>query len=141
MEQQVVNLAAGPRFHAILLGSFAALALSLAAIGLYGVMSFLVEQRTAEIGVRMALGATPAAISRLVLGEAARWILIGAAAGVAVSLWTARFIERMLFQAAPHDPATLAAASAVLLGVALLAAWIPSRRAASLDPMQALRGD
>ena len=116
MEQQVGNLAAGPRFHAILLGSFAALALWLAAIGLYGVMSYLVEQRTAEIGVRMALGATPAAISRLVLGEAAKWTLSGAAAGIAASLWTARLIERMLFHAAPHDPTTLALATAVLLG-------------------------
>jgi predicted permease len=141
MERQVGTLAAGPRFHAALLGSFAALALLLAAIGLYGVMSYLVEQRTAEIGVRMALGATPAAISRLVLGEASKWILAGAAAGIAASLWTARLIERMLFHAAPHDPATLAVASAVLLGVALLAAWIPSRRAAALDPMKALRGE
>ena len=140
MKQQVGSLAAGPRFYAILLGSFATLALLLAAIGLYGVMSCLVEQRTAEIGVRMALGATPAAISRLVLGEAARWILIGAVAGIAASLWTARLIERMLFHAAPHDPTTLAGASAVLFGVALFAAWIPSRRAARLDPMNALRG-
>jgi ABC-type lipoprotein release transport system permease subunit len=139
MEQQVGKLAAGPRFHAVLLVSFAAVALLLAAIGLYGVMSYLVEQRTAEIGVRMALGATPAGISRLVLGEAAKWILGGAAAGIAASLWTARFIERMLFQAAPHDATTLAAASAVLLGIGLAAAWIPSRRAAGLDPMKALR--
>jgi predicted permease len=141
MEQQVGTLAAGPRFHAAVLGSFAALALLLAAIGLYGVMSYLVERRTAEIGVRMALGATPAAISRLVLGEAAKWILAGAAAGVAASMWTARLIERMLFHAPPHDPATLAAASAFLLAVALVAAWIPSRRAAGLDPMKALRGE
>jgi predicted permease len=141
MEQEVGNLASGPRFHTILLGSFAALALLLAAIGLYGVMSYLVEQRTAEIGIRMALGATPVAISRLVLSEAAKWILSGAITGLAASLWTARLIERMLFHAAPHDPATLAVALAVLLGVALLAAWIPSRRAAGLDPMKALRGE
>jgi putative ABC transport system permease protein len=141
MEQQIGKLAAGPRFHAILLGAFAGLALLLAAIGLYGVMSYLVEQRTAEIGVRMALGATPGAISRLVLWEAAKWIFTGAVAGLAGSLWSVRVIERMLFHAAPHDPKTLAAASAVLLGVALLAAWIPSRRAASLDPMRALRGE
>ncbi|MCW5979347.1 MAG: FtsX-like permease family protein [Bryobacteraceae bacterium] len=133
--------AAGPQSHATLLGSFAALALLLAAIGLYGVMSYLVERRTAEIGVRMALGATPAAISRLVLGEAAKWTLSGVAAGMAASLWTARLIERMLFRTTPHDPATLALASAVLLGVALLAAWIPSYRAAGVDPLKALRGE
>jgi putative ABC transport system permease protein len=141
MEQQVGKLAAGARFHASLLGAFAGLALLLAAIGLYGVMSYLVEQRSAEIGVRMALGATPAAIARQVLGEAARWVLAGAAAGIAASVWAARLIDRMLFHAAPHDPATLVAASAVLLAVALVASWVPSRRAAGMDPMKALRGE
>ena len=141
MEQHVEVLAAGPRFNAILLGSFAALALLLAAIGLYGVTSYLVEQRTAEIGVRMALGATPGEISRFVVREAGKWTLAGAVAGIGISLWAARLMERMLFQAAPYDPATLAAASGVLLMVALIAAWIPSRRAAGVDPMRALRGE
>jgi predicted permease len=141
LEQQVGKMAEAPRFHALLLVFFASLGLLLAAIGLYGVISFLVAQRTGEIGVRMALGATPGAVRRLVLGQAARWTIGGAAAGIVISLWTARLIERMLFRAPSRDPWTLATASALLFGVALAAAWIPSRRAATLDPMRALRGE
>jgi ABC-type antimicrobial peptide transport system permease subunit len=113
--------------------------LLLSAIGLYGVISFLVAQRTQEIGVRMALGATPSAIARLVLGHAARWTLAGAAFGVAGSWFAARFLGAMLFHVSARDPWILAAAVAALCATALLAAWVPSRRAASVDPMQALR--
>ena len=139
LDQRVGKLAQRPRFNAWLLGLFAAMGLLLSAIGLYGVISFLVAQRTQEIGVRMALGATPGAIARLVLGHAARWTLAGAALGVAGSLFAARLLAAMLFHVSARDPWILAAAVAALWATAMLAAWVPSRRAAHVDPMQALR--
>jgi ABC-type antimicrobial peptide transport system permease subunit len=139
MRQHVGRLAERPRFNAVLLGIFAGMGLLLAAIGLYGVVSFLVAQRTQEIGVRMALGATPGAIARQVLEQAARWTAAGAVLGVLGSLVTLRLLQAMLFQVSWKDPWTLAAALVVLLGVALVAAWIPSLRAARVDPVQALR--
>ncbi|MGA2591586.1 MAG: ABC transporter permease [Bryobacteraceae bacterium] len=139
LDQRVGKLAERPRFNALLLGLFAGMGLLLAAIGLYGVMSFLVAQRTQEIGVRMALGATPAVIARLVLGHAARWTAAGAVAGTIGSMFAVRLLRAMLFHVSGKDPWTWAAAVAVLLAIAMLAAWIPSRRAARVDPMQALR--
>lgn len=139
LDQRVGKLAERPRFNAWLLGLFAGMGVLLAAIGLYSVISFLVAQRTQEIGVRMALGATPGAVTRLVLGHAARWTAAGAALGVIGSLLAARLIEAMLFHVPARDPWVLAAAVAALCAVAMLAAWIPSRGAARVDPMQALR--
>ncbi|HXM43731.1 MAG TPA: ABC transporter permease [Bryobacteraceae bacterium] len=141
LDQRVGRLAQRPRFNAWLLGLFAAMGLLLSAIGLYGVISFQVAQRTQEIGVRMALGATPGAVARLVLGHAARWTLAGAGFGVIGSWFGARFLGAMLFHVSPRDPWILAAAAAALWATAMLAAWVPSRRAARLDPMQALRQD
>jgi putative ABC transport system permease protein len=135
--QRVGKLAQRPRFNAWLLGLFAGMGLLLSAIGLYGVVSFLVAQRTQEIGVRMALGATPSAVARLVLGHAARWTLAGAALGVVASQFAARLLEAMLFHVSARDPWILAAAVAALCGTAMLAAWVPSRRAARVDPLQA----
>jgi predicted permease len=139
LDQRVGKLAQRPRFNAWLLGLFAAMGLLLSAIGLYGVISFLVAQRTQEIGVRMALGATPGAVARLVLGHAARWTLAGAALGVVGSWFAARLLAAMLFHVSARDPWVLAAAVAALWAIAMLAAWLPSRRAARVDPMQALR--
>jgi len=139
LDQRVGKLAQGQRFNAWLLGLFAAMGLLLSAIGLYGVISFLVAQRTQEIGVRMALGATPAAVARLVLGHAARWTLAGAALGVIGSWFAAQWLEAMLFHVSARDPWILAGAVAALWATAMLAAWVPSRRAARVDPMQALR--
>jgi predicted permease len=139
LDQHVGRLAQRPRFNAWLLSLFAAMGLLLAAIGLYGVISFLVAQRTQEIGVRMALGATPGAVARLVLGHAARWTFAGAALGVVGSLFAARLLDAMLFHVSARDPWILAAAVTVLWVIAMLAAWVPSRRAARVDPMQALR--
>ncbi|MGH9628073.1 MAG: FtsX-like permease family protein, partial [Bryobacteraceae bacterium] len=139
MRQRVGELAQRPRFNAVLLGLFAGAGLLLAAVGLYGVISFLVEQRTQEIGVRVALGATPGEITKMVLGHAARWTAAGAMLGVAGSLVAARLLSTLLFQIPARDPAPLGGALALLLCVALLAAWIPSRRAALVDPMTALR--
>jgi putative ABC transport system permease protein len=139
MDQRAGKLAERPRFNAWLLGLFAGMGLVLAAIGLYGVVSFLVAQRTQEIGLRMALGATPGAVARLVLGHAARWTLAGAALGIIGSLLAARLLESMLFHVSTREPWILAASVAVLWAIAMLAAWGPARRAARVDPMRALR--
>src|SRR5579862_1232851 len=139
LDQRMGKLAERPRFNAWVLGLFAGMGVLLAAIGLYGVISFLVARRTQEIGVRMALGATPGAVARLVLGHAARWTAAGAAMGVIGSLLAARLLQTMLFDTSPRDPWVLASAVSALWAVAMLAAWIPSRRASRVDPMQALR--
>jgi predicted permease len=139
LAQRAGKLAQRPRFNAWLLGLFAAMGLLLSAIGLYGVVSFVVAQRTPEIGVRMALGATPGAVVRLVLGHAARWTFAGAALGLVGSLFAARLLAAMLFHVSARDPWILAVAVAALSATALLAAWVPSRRAARIDPIQALR--
>ncbi|MGA2116134.1 MAG: ABC transporter permease [Bryobacteraceae bacterium] len=139
MDQRVGKLAERPRFNALLLGIFASLGVLLAAIGLYGVISFLVARRAPEIGIRMALGATPAAITRMVLRQAGFWTAAGAAMGAVGSLVVVRLLDHLLFHVSAKDPWTFAGAVATLLAVAFAAAWIPSRRAAHLDPMQVLR--
>jgi predicted permease len=139
MRQRVGELAERPRFNAMLLTLFAAMGMLLAAIGLYGVLAFLVTLRTPEIGVRMALGATPANITRLLIGQAAVWALAGAGVGLTGSLFAMRLLRSLLFEVPERDPWTLIAAPVLLLLVALMAAWAPSRRAARVDPMQTLR--
>ena len=139
MDQRVIQYLQRPRFTAVLLGIFAAMALLLAATGIYGVMAFLVSQRTQEIGVRMALGATPRNIATLQLSHAARWTALGAVAGIAGTLAGSRLIQSLLYRVRPYDPVALLAAIAVLGVVALAAALIPARRAAMVDPMVALR--
>jgi predicted permease len=130
MQERIGRLAERPRFHAFLLGGFAAVGLLLAAIGLYGVMSLAVAQRSQEIGVRMAMGATPGAIARLVLRQAGAWTAAGAAAGAAGAYFAVRLLGQMLFRVTATDPATFAAAVAMLGAAAAVAAWLPSRRAA-----------
>jgi putative ABC transport system permease protein len=139
MQQRVGKLAERPRFNAVLLGLFAAMGLLLAAVGLYGVMAFLVAQRIQEIGVRMALGATRGQIARLTLSQAARSTAAGALAGLLGSFFATRLLRTLLFQAPERDPLSLGIALAVLLTVALAAAFIPARRAAQVDPIEALR--
>ncbi len=141
MHQRVSGMMQRPRFNALLLSLFAGMGVLLAAVGLYGVMAFLVGQRTQEIGVRMALGATPGRITRLVLSRAALWTLSGAAAGAIGSVFAARALRTMLFEVPQQDPWTYGVALPALLTIALAAAWIPSRRAARVDPMAALRQD
>jgi ABC-type antimicrobial peptide transport system permease subunit len=138
-DDHVSRLAAGPRFSAVLVGMFAALGLALAEIGLYALIAFLVARRTQEIGVRMALGATPAGIVRLVLRQAGMLIAAGLAVGTAGALFVTRLLESMLFGVSSKDPCTLAAAFTVLVGAALGAAWLPARQAARLAPVEALR--
>jgi putative ABC transport system permease protein len=103
------------------------------------VVSFFVSQRTQEIGVRMALGCTPWSISKMVLFNVAQWTVAGAALGILGSWFCARLLQSLLFHVRPHDPALLFTALLILLAVAFLAAWIPARRAARVDPMVALR--
>ncbi len=130
-----------PRFLTVVTGLFAAFGLVLAAVGLYGVMAFLVGQQTREIGVRIAIGATPADIVRLVLKHAAVWTFAGAAIGFAGSLALARLARGLLFEISPHDPVSLAIAIAVLAFAAFAASWWPSYRASKVDPALSLRYD
>ena len=139
MDQRLHEIDQGPRFYAILLAVFAAMGVLIAAIGLFGVISFLVAQRTREIGIRMALGATPQHIVRLTLRAAARWTTAGVVFGAGASAATARLLRALLFRIQPADPGVMAAAIALLCGVALAAAAAPARRAARIDPAQTLR--
>jgi putative ABC transport system permease protein len=139
MAARVNKLTEGPRFNAVLLTLFAGIAVVLAGLGIYGVVSFFVSQRTQEIGVRMALGATPHSISSMVLLNVARWTAAGAALGLLGSWFCARLLQSLLFEVRPHDPTLLILALLILLAVAFFAAWFPTRRATRIDPMVALR--
>jgi len=124
-----------------LLETFAALALMIAAVGLYGLLSFAVAQRTREIGMRLALGAQQASIARLVLNRAVVLVAIGVTAGAAMSWFAVRLASSYVFGVKPHDAATFAVVSLVLAAASLVAAWLPARRAAAVDPMTALRSE
>jgi predicted permease len=141
LQEEVARLTERPRFIAWLLSAFAGLALMLAAMGLYGVASYLVTQRTHEIGVRMALGAAPGDIARQVMGEAGCWIFAGAVAGCGLA-WTAmQAIESQLYGVGLHDPLSWIASLGVLCAALLIAVLRPAARAARVDPMEALRAD
>jgi len=139
MEQIVSNSITRPRMYAVLVGVFAAVALALAVIGLYGVMAYAVAQRTREIGVRVALGAERRDVMRLVLHRSLRLTAAGIAFGVAGAAGLTRYLESMLFGLRPLDPATFAGVAAIFAVVAMLASYVPARRAASVDPLVALR--
>ena len=124
---------------AVLSGFFGGLALLLTAIGLYGVMAYVVTQRTHEIGIRMALGAQRRSILRLVMLDAAIVLIAGVAAGLLGSIWITRLVKGFLFGLTRNDPLTLALAIAALVAVALVATYVPARRAMRVDPMVALR--
>jgi putative ABC transport system permease protein len=128
-----------PRFSSELIGMFAALALLLAAIGLYGVMAYSVTQRRTEIGIRMALGATREDILRLVLRRGSALAFTGAAIGLLSSMAASRLLSSMLFAVSPKDPTTFFAVAVLLLSVALAACYVPARRATKIEPMVALR--
>jgi putative ABC transport system permease protein len=127
------------KFNALLLGALAAIALLLAAVGIYGTVSYWVRQRTPEIGIRVALGADQKNIFRLVLGRGMQFVFAGLALGIAGALAATRLLASLLFGVTPSDPATFAAIAALLFLVALLACWIPARRAMRVDPIVALR--
>jgi len=126
---------------ATLCGFFGGLAILLAAIGLYGVISYTVAQRTNEIGIRMALGAQPSGIVQLIIREVSVVIAIGVAAGIVLTLAGSKTASSLLFGLKPRDPVTIAAAVLILTAIGIAASAIPARRAARLDPMQALRNE
>ena len=132
----------GPRrFNLYLLGAFAGVALTLAAIGLFGVMAYLVSQRTREIGVRLALGATRGEVFRLVLGRGLLLAGAGAVGGLGAAFWLTSVMESLLFSVSRTDPVTFVAVPVALLAVAALACYVPARRAMRVDPAIALRAD
>ncbi|MDQ3441091.1 MAG: ABC transporter permease, partial [Planctomycetota bacterium] len=136
------DLSFGPRrFNMYLLGVFAAVAVALAAIGLFGVMAYLVSQRTREIGVRLALGANRGQVFRLVLGRGLVLAVAGSGVGVLGALWLTRLMENLLFSVSTRDPGTFAAVPIAVVAVALVACYIPARRATRVDPVTALRAE
>jgi predicted permease len=137
--EQIDETTMNERMFADLTGGFGVLALVLACIGIYGVMAYSVSQRTNEIGIRMALGAEPVRVLRMVLGEASWMAIAGVAAGVAGAVALGRLIASMLYGLKSYDPLTFTASAVLLLCVGLAASWIPARRAARVDPMRALR--
>jgi len=139
MDERIRLSVAPRRFNMTLLAVFAALALLLAAVGVYGVMSYTATQRTREIGVRMALGAQSGAVLKLIVGQGLKLALIGVSIGLAAAFALTRWMEDLLFDVRPSDTWTYGAVAALLLLVALFASWIPARRAAKVDPMVALR--
>ncbi len=141
LRQLVAGTVARPRLFAVLLGTFSAAAVALAGLGLYGVIAFGVRRRTREIGVRMALGAGRGAVTRLVVSEGAALAGAGVALGLVAAFALARLLRGLLFGIAETDPSTYAAAALLVAAVALLASWLPARRAARLDPYSALRAD
>jgi putative ABC transport system permease protein len=139
LDDVMATSVAQPRFRTLLLGFFAAIALTLAAIGVYGLLSHGVAQRANEFGVRMALGASPAAVLALVLRQGITLALIGVAIGLAAAVAAVRALNTVLFEISPWDPWSWTAAATTLLAVSLLASWVPARRALRVDPVVALR--
>jgi hypothetical protein len=140
-EQLVAATVTLERLIALVSAFFGGLALLLAAVGLYGVVSHAVRARQKEIGLRIALGATPSSILGIVFKSVGMLIAAGLALGLMGSLWAARFLEALLFQLGPRDPATFAGGAVVLVAVGTVAAWLPARRAGRIDPVAALRTD
>jgi len=141
MEQVVADSVQDRRLNLLLLGIFAAVALLLAGVGIYGVMSYSVEQRTREIGIRMALGAERWAVLRLVIGRCARLSALGIGIGVASAFALSRVMSSLLYGISATDPLTYAALAAALALVSLAASWVPARRAVRVDPAVALRAE
>jgi putative ABC transport system permease protein len=141
MDAVVSDAVAGPRFRTLLIGAFGALAILLAAVGIFGVISYLVSQRTRELGIRIALGAQPRDVRRVVMGRALTLTLLGVALGLA-GAWALRsWLGTVLFEISPTDPVTLATAAALVVATASLAAYMPARRATHIDPMVACRAE
>ena len=139
LDDRIGAALARPRFNATIVAAFAGAALLLAALGVYGVLSYSVSARLREIGVRLALGADAARVVRLVLGEGLRLAAIGAALGIAAALAATRLMQGLLAGVAPADPRVLAGGALAMLAAACLAAWLPARRASTVDPISVLR--
>jgi predicted permease len=141
LEQVLSDVVARPRMLAVMMGLFAALGLLLGAVGIYGVLAYTVSQRRREIGVRLALGATPGDVLRMVVGGGLRLVGLGVAVGLAGALALARLMDSVLYGVRPHDPVTFTSVVVGLLGVALLASWLPARRASRVPPAMTLRAE
>jgi putative ABC transport system permease protein len=141
LDEIVSRSIVGPRIYAFLLGTFATLAVVLAAIGLYGLISYAVSQRTHELGVRIALGAGRSEILRLVIGQGLRLAVAGAVVGLAVAFATTRLLVGIVKGIEPNDLETFLSVTLVLLSAAMVAAYLPARRASRVDPMVALRSE
>ena len=141
LEQKVSEATTSPRFTASLVGLFAALGMALAAVGIYGVMSFAVTERTKEIGIQRALGANEAGIVWAILRRGMTLTLVGLSLGLVIAAWATRLLTTLLFNVSATDPLTFAGVSSLLIAVALLACYIPARRATKVDPLVALRHD
>jgi putative ABC transport system permease protein len=141
MESHLATTVASPRFSSLLISVFAALAMVLAAAGIYGVISYSVSQRTSEIGLRMALGAGQRTVLAMVLTEALKLAAAGLAIGIAGAAAAGRLLQSQLFHVSPADPAVYAGMILLLLGAALLASFVPAWRASRVEPLEALRQD
>jgi putative ABC transport system permease protein len=141
LQQVVADATSDRRLNLMLFALLGGLALALAAVGVYGVVSYAVSERTHEIGVRMAVGARPADVARMVVSDGGRLAAAGIVVGLAIALAAGRVMRGFLFHVSPFDPATFASVAAALAVVALLASYIPARRATRVDPMIALRGE
>jgi putative ABC transport system permease protein len=139
LKQSVRDRMVRERLMASLSGAFGALAGLLAAVGLYGVLSYTVTRRANEIGIRLAMGASRGTVLRMVIGEAGRLLGIGLIVGAALGLGAARAASSLLFGLTPTDPITIGSAIALLASIGLLASYVPARRASRVDPMQVLR--
>ena len=139
MDRLLAESTARPRLYAVLLAMFSALAISLAAVGIYGVVSYAATRRTREIGIRIALGARRAEVMRLMLGQSAAFIVLGVVLGLAGSAAVMPWLRGLLFGLAPLDARTFVSASIALAGIAALASYLPARRAARADPLTAIR--
>ena len=139
MEQYVVRSTARTSFTLLMLALAAGLALLLGAVGVYGMIAHVVSQRTREMGVRVALGAHPTAVKRMVLKEGLRLAIVGVGIGLASSIGATRLMAGFFFGVSRNDPMTMAIVSATIVSVALLACYVPARRAAAVDPIEALR--
>jgi ABC-type antimicrobial peptide transport system permease subunit len=139
MEQVIGDATARQTFNMTLLGVFAAIAVLLAAIGIYGLMAYSVQQRTQEIGIRMALGAEQPQMVRLIVRQGAKLAIAGVAVGVAGAYGLTRLLASLLYRIQPGDPGTFVGAALLLAGIAIIAAYVPARRATKIDPVVALR--
>jgi putative ABC transport system permease protein len=141
MEQWITTSTAQPRLTTTLLSTFAGVALLIAAIGIYAVLAYSVSQRTREIGIRMAMGATPRRVQGLIVSEGMRIVLLGLVIGLAGGLAVGRMVQSLVYGVGASDPKTYFLVAAILTAVALAACFIPARRAAGVDPMVALRDE
>lgn len=139
MAATVAQATGQPRFLSLLMTGFAGIALVLGALGIYGLVAQTMRQRTGEFGVRLAIGASPANILRLVLGQALRLAGLGVALGLVGALLLGQAVRALLFGVTAADPATFAAVAIIVLSVAVLAGWLPARHATRIDPVEALR--